>query len=159
MKIKIFYSILVFLTFSPLLFSQKNIAKNYKTEKFNIAIFPKSYGKFLPKNRFTPSKIEIDKAELKLLTELKVINKNHINQSSGPVIEENLIKYKRQYFGCIDKDGKKYLLINSFLSDNEKPKMWLNTFYLVNDGGSYYWQIKYYINDDELKDLHVNGFG
>ncbi|TDQ18226.1 hypothetical protein DFQ04_0024 [Algoriphagus boseongensis] len=135
-----------------------NIALHYKTKKFEVAIFPKEYKDFLPEKRFTPTKSEIEKAELALETKLKNINKEQINQSSSPIIDKNLHKYRRQYFGCIDDNGKKYLLINCFWSDRENSKGWLNGMIMVLDGGSYYWEIEYYIENDELKNLSINGY-
>ena len=136
----------------------KNIAEHYKTDKFDVAIFPKKYDEFLQEKRFTPSENEIILAELALENQLKEINKNRPNQSSSPIIDKNLNKYKRQYFGGIDENGKKYLLINCFWSERENSNGWLNEMIIVLDGGSYYWQIKYYIDTNELKDLMVNGY-
>lgn len=136
----------------------KNIAEHYKTDKFDVAIFPKEYDKFLPEKRFTPSKDEITFAELALENQLKEINKNRPNQSSSPIIDKNLNKYKRQYFGGVDENGRKYLLINCFWSERENSNGWLNGMVIVMDGGSYYWQIKYYIDTNELKNLMVNGY-
>lgn len=136
----------------------QNVAENFKTDEFNIAIFPQEHSEFLPEKRFTPTKEDILQAEKALKTNLKFINKNLANQSSSPIIHKNLKKYKRQYFGCYDEQGRKYLLINSFWSDRIEEKGWLNGMVIVMDGGSYYWQIKYYLENDELKDLSVNGY-
>ncbi len=138
----------------------ENVATHYKTSKFNVAIFPKEYSTFfIQQKRFTPTKLEIDKAEFALAKRLKKINKNRSNQSSSPVIDENIRKYKRQYFGFVDENGMKYLLINSFwANDKDQNFNWLNEIVIVKDGGSYYWQIKYFIETDELKDLFVNGY-
>ena len=85
-----------------------------------------------------------------MLTENE-ISKDHI-------IDKNLNKYKRQYFGGVDENGRKYLLINCFWSERENSNGWLNGMVIVMDGGSYYWQIKYYIDTNELKNLMVNGY-
>lgn len=136
----------------------QNIAENFKTDEFNVAIFPQEHSEFLPEKRFTPTKEDIQQAEKALKTNLKFINKNLVNQSSSPIIHKNLKKYKRQYFGCYDEQGRKYLLINAFWSDRIEEKGWLNGMVIVMDGGSYYWQIKYYLENEELKDLSVNGY-
>lgn len=136
----------------------KNVAEHYKTDKFDVAIFPKEYKEFLPEKRFTPTKSEIILAELALENQLKKVNRNRPNQSSSPVIDKNLNKYKRQYFGGIDENERKYLLINCFWSETENSDAWLNGMVIVLDGGSYYWQIKYYIDTNELRDLMVNGY-
>ena len=52
-----------------------------------------------------------DKAEIILAKDLKSLNKQFGNQSSTPIIDKNLHKYKRQYFGYIDKNGNRILLI------------------------------------------------
>jgi len=135
-----------------------NVAEHYKTDKFDVAIFPKEYDEFLPLQRFTPTKNDIDIAEMALESQIKVINKNKPNQSSSPIIDKNLNNYKRQYFGGVDEDGRKYLLINSFWSENENSDGWLNGMVIVLDGGSYYWQIKYYIDTNEFKGFSVNGY-
>lgn len=136
----------------------QNIAENFKTNDFNVAIFPKEHSEFLPKNRFTPTKDDVLLAEKALKMNLKFINKDLINQSSSPIVHKNLHKYKRQYFGCYDNEGRKYLLINAFWSKEIEGNGWLNGMIIVLDGGSYYWQIKYYPESDELKDLFVNGY-
>jgi len=73
-------------------------ADHYKTKKFDVAIFPANYFGLIPGKRFTPTKQEIDKAEITLQNSLKIINKQLVNQSSTPIIHKNLKKYKRQYF-------------------------------------------------------------
>lgn len=135
------------------------IAKNYKTKNFDVAIFPKTYLEFLPEKRFTPTKVEIDLAELELRSYLKPINSKRINQISTPIIHRKLKKYRRQYFGYIDKNGDEILLINSFWKESsDKKEIWLNQFIRVLDGGSYYWEIKYNITKGKLFDLAVNGY-
>lgn len=135
----------------------QNIAEHFKTNDFDIAFFPEEHLEFLPSKRFSPTKEDILKAEKALQSKLKGINSKLINQSSSPIIHKNLKKYKRQYFGCYDEDGKKYLLIIAFWS-NGNYNDWLNKMIIVNDGGSYYWDIKYYFDEDDLKDLNINGY-
>lgn len=136
-----------------------NIAIHYKTKDFDVAIFPKESEAFFTKQeRFTPEKSDIDKAEKALRSGLKNINRARSNQSSSPIIDENLNKYKRQYFGFIDENGDKYLLINSFWGEDDNDYNWLNKIVIVEDGGSYYWSVKYYLEEDELRDLSVNGY-
>ena len=111
-------------------------ADHYKTKKFDVAIFPKNYFEFISDQRFTPTRQEIDKAEIALCNNLKISNKQLVNQSSTPSIHIKLNKYKRQYFGYIDKNGDRILFINSFWSKNENnTERWLTSEIMVLDGG------------------------
>ena len=70
-------------------------AEHYKTQKFDVAIFPANYIDLIasPENSFTPTKTEIDRAELYLRSHLKEANNDLINQSSTPIIHRKLKKY------------------------------------------------------------------
>jgi hypothetical protein len=132
---------------------------HYKTNNFDVAIFPAKYNDLIPGQRFTPTRLEIDVAEFILLTDLKTLNKPLINQSSSPIIHKNLNKYKRQYFGYIDKNGDRILLINCFWSDDKYvDNNWLNSRIYVLDGGSYFWSVKFNLNSGRLFDLDINGY-
>ena len=136
-------------------------AEHYKTQKFDVAIFPANYIDLIasPENSFTPTKTEIDRAELYLRSHLKEANNDLINQSSTPIIHRKLKKYKRQYFGYIDKNGDRILLINCFWSKNKSDsEIWLRNRIIVNDGGSYYWNIKFNLDKNALFELVVNGY-
>lgn len=79
---------------------------------------------------------------------------------STPIIHRHLKKYKRQYFGYTDEKNDRILFINCFwgkeiMHENE----WLKQRIMVNDGGSYYWSVKYNIKTDKLFELYVNGEG
>ena len=132
-------------------------AEHYKTKKFDVTIFPANYIDMIPGERFTPTKQDIDKAEVALNRDLKTLNRQNLNQTSTPVIHKKLRKYKRQYFGYIDKNGERILLINCFW-DKDSEKNWLKERVRTLDGGSYYWDIKYNIDKDELFDLSINGY-
>jgi hypothetical protein len=119
----------------------QNIAEHYKADLFEAAIFPKT------SDGFTPNKNEILKAEKCLQSKFKNLN----------VELENIEKYKRQYFGLYDENGNVYLLINFFIPNKILEETWLDKKIIVKDGGSNYWNIKYYIDTDELKELNVNG--
>ncbi len=136
-------------------------AEHYKTQNFDVAIFPAYYIDLIgsPENSFTPTKTEIDRAELYLRSHLKEVNKDLINQSSTPIIHRKLKKYKRQYFGYIDGNGDRILLINCFWSKNRSDsEIWLRNRIIVNDGGSYYWNIKFNLDKNALFELVVNGY-
>jgi hypothetical protein len=134
-------------------------ADHYKTKRFNVAIFNSNYFDFFSGQRFTPTRQEIDKAEFSLETELKALNTQLVNQSSTPIIHKKLHKYKRQYFGYIDKNGDRILLINYFWAkDNDDLDSWLKDRIVAYDGGSYYWNVKFNLDKKQLFDLDVNGY-
>jgi hypothetical protein len=135
-------------------------ADHYKTKKFDVAIFSANYfGFFIPGQRFTPTRQEIDQAEKSLANHLKTLNNPLVNQSSTPIIHNNLNNYKRQYFGYIDKDGNRILLINCFWAkDKDDTGHWLRDRIMTHDGGSYYWKVKFNLDKNELFDLYVNGY-
>ena len=148
-------------------FGQQNLLSgkvdHYKTANFDSAIFPADYIDLIPGVRFTPTREEVDKAEIALAINIKKLNKNLINQTETPFIHKKLYKYKRQYFGYIDNDGSRILLINFFWSkerySNSNNSLWLKERILVFDGGSYYWNIRFDLNKNELFDLDINGYG
>jgi len=119
-------------------------AERYKTNKFDEAIFPVNYFDILTGQRFSPIRQDIDKAEILLTNNLRNINKQLANQFSIPIIHNNLHKYKRQYFGYIDKNGDKILLISCFWAkDKDDNNRWLTNRVMALDGGSYYWNVKF----------------
>ncbi len=161
--IRLFSILSILLFIVDYCYGQKNlhaiVAERYKTKTFEVAIFSESYNfSTLYNNRFTPTMEEIEKAENSLRRNLEKLNKDLIHQSTTPKIHENLDKYKRQYFGYIDKNGNRILLINCFWSDFVDFKdVWLEMKIEVNDGGSYFWRIKYNLNTEELFGLLING--
>lgn len=135
------------------------MADHYKTKRFDVAIFPSNYFDLIGGQRFTPTRHDIDKAESALQSDLKTLNKDLINQTSTPVIHKNLKKYKRQYFGYIDQNGDRILLINCFWSkDINLSERWLKDRIVVLDGGSYYWSVKFNLDKKQLFDLDINGY-
>jgi hypothetical protein len=149
------YIIILFL--SNCLIHAQNVAEHFKTKQFEVAIFPESSDEIMQQNRFTPTKEDIIKADNALKSKLKEVNRNFENQYNSPIIHRNLKKYKRQYFGFINNKGEKVLYINSLWKKNEKETKWLRQIIMVSDGGSYYWNIEYNLDNDELMNLSVNG--
>ncbi|WP_316787004.1 hypothetical protein [Pedobacter frigiditerrae] len=134
-------------------------ADHYKTKRFDVAIFPSNYLDLIPGQRFTPTRQEINQAEISLATDLKTLNNQLVNQFSTPIIHKKLHKYKRQYFGYIDKNGDRILLINCFWAkDKYDTDRWLTSRILVLDGGSYYWNVKFNLDKKQLLDLDINGY-
>lgn len=150
------YIIILFLT-SFYYVKAQNVAEHFKTKQFEVAIFPESSYEIMQGKRFTPTKEEIFEAEKALKSKLKEANRNLENQYNSPIIHRNLKKYKRQYFGYIKGNGEKVLYINSLWKKNEEETKWLQQIIMVSDGGSYYWNIEYNLNTDELINLSVNG--
>jgi hypothetical protein len=132
------------------------IVDHYKTRKFDCAIFPYNYKKNYTEHSFTPTRQDVDKAEEALRKQLKKLNIRQIRERA-PLIHKNLKKYKRQYFGYIDKEGHKILLINCFWADSDKD-YWLTERVKVFDGGSYYWRVKFDLTTGLLFELKINGY-
>lgn len=119
--------------------------------------------------RFTPTIQDVELFENDLKAKLKKINGKRWNQvGSCPIIHKNLRNYIRQYLGFINKDGKKYLLINfvwknSALHESVDSEYynelgdWKKHWQIWYDGCSHFWNIKYYIDSDTLFDLQING--
>lgn len=134
------------------------IADHYKTSKFDLAIFPATSLDMIPGKRFTPTRKEVEFAELALRNQLKELNMPLINQHESPIIHKKLRKFKRQYFGYLNENGHRILLINCFWK-KRKLDNWLNSKVSVLDGGSYYWKINFDLNTFKLYDLYINGSG
>ena len=149
---------IIILLLSSCLIHAQNVAEHFKTRQFEVAIFPESSNEIMQQNRFTPTKEEIIKAENTLKYKLKLLNNPLMNQSRSPIIHKNLKKYKRQYFGYINAKGEKILYINSLWSKSNRENYWLQQMMMVSDGGSYYWNIEYNLETDELENLKVNGY-
>jgi len=143
-----------------------------KTNRFEGVIFSKDYIGLLnnSENKYTPTTIEIDSAEIILRKGIKEINENGPNQVDNcPVIHRKLRKYKRQYFGYIDKSGDKIIFINCFWDKKEfsdrvlykEPidNKWKTEEKIVLDGCSYCWSIKVNLTKKTLFDFRVNGIG
>ena len=106
---------------------------------------------------FTPSEDEVIQAEKLLVNKIKDLNTKRYNQGKRcPVIHRNMKKYYRQYIGYINEDDEKIIWIN-FIWKNQSPKNWNKEIIIVDDGCSFYWQVKVNLNSKNLFDLFVNG--
>lgn len=142
------------------IFRQENtFSKRVKTVNYDIAIFNEQSPEIFPgQGKFTPNQGEIDLAEKALNLQLKELNADRQNQYETPVIDKNLKKYKRQYFGFFDANGNKIIYINCFWrNEKEESLLWLKEQVRVLDGGSYFWNVKFNLVKNELFDLNVNG--
>ena len=114
--------------------------------------------------RFTPTFSEIEGLEKLLLQKIKLINQNKPNQNHQPLIHRNLGKYKRQYIGYYNEKGERIIYVNFLwkgykdydLNGNE-IEPWKTQWLQIFDGGSHYWQIKYYPELKIFFDFSVNG--
>jgi hypothetical protein len=145
--------------------AQQDKGQHIKEIKFEGFLFPKENVKdsdWMPlsnmKERYTPSREEIFKAEDILFKQLKEINTSLMNQGNGcPIIHKNLKKYKRQYFGYINDIGEKIIWINLVWNRDDNNKGLDEGVRFVLDGCSYFWNIKVNLNEEKLFDLIVNG--
>ena len=134
------------------------VAVFYKTDKFEAAIFPGTSKDLFPgPSRFTPTQDDVNAAEAALSRQLAELNADKQNQGMTPVIDKHLKKYKRQYFGYVDMNGRKILFINMFWKrDKDNMELWLQEKVSELGGGSYFWNVKYNLETGELFDLDVN---
>ena len=156
------FIIYMFLSFSIGALAQttenKIVAEHYQTSQFDGAIFPATSVDMIPGKRFTPTYLEIQIAEAALRKDLEKLNTPLLNQHKSPIIHRKLKAFKRQYFGYLDSNNNKTLLINCFWKKSEQQN-WLNSQVMVLDGGSYFWNVKFNLTTSKLYDLYVNGSG
>lgn len=124
-------------------------------------IFPKEYILIIPsaneKERFTPTKQNIFEVESIIKDQLSTINKSLTNQIKGcPIVNRNLKKYKRQYFGFIDANGDSIVWVN-FIWGKSISDSWKQDVVIILDGCSFYWNLKVNLNKKEAFDLQING--
>lgn len=108
--------------------------------------------------RYTPTKEDVYKTEEIIKLNIKLANKNHVNQSgTNPIIHKNLNKYIRQYVGFINTNNEKVIWVN-FIWKQAIQKHHLETDIISSlDGGSYYWNVTVDIKNDGLYNLQING--
>ncbi len=140
-----------------------------KGNNFEGVIFDENYTMLLnnyidPKyQRFTPTLADIKSVENILQKKLKETYKNDTNnymRLSSQAIHSRLKKFCRQYFGYIDKSGKKIIHVNCFPKAYEADtKEWNSEIMMVLDGGTSCWRVEVNINDNNLFNLDFNGLG
>jgi hypothetical protein len=93
--------------------------------------------------RFTPTVADIEAAEKLLVKKLRLVNSSKYNQGGdyGPVIDENLKKYARQYYGYITDEGDSVVYISclnkgNYVVSNKSTPNWLKGAVVVLNGGS-----------------------
>jgi hypothetical protein len=114
--------------------------------------------------RFTPTISDIEKAELLLVKNIRAVNSPRLKQGGdfGPVIDQNLKSYIRQYYGYFTDRGEKIVFISCLLKTNYKSEdkvlpNWLKGAVVVLNGGSNYWQVQANLSTSSLFGLEVNG--
>jgi hypothetical protein len=144
--------------------AQTNIAQGYIKEK-NVEgyIFSKEYTPMLvyfddAKERYTPTKTDVLKAEQLVIDQLININ-SLVNQGGKcPVIHKSISKYVRQYIGYVDQNGDRILWINYVIRKNNNQSSELSKdVIMVLDGCSNYWNVKVNLNKEKIYDLRING--
>ncbi len=109
--------------------------------------------------RFTPTLAEIEQAESIFTANISELNKLHLNQggTKGPVIEDNMSKYIRQYFGYLTDDNERIIYISCLWNTNQpKPERWRQGAVLVVNGGSNYFQVQANLTTRDLFALTIN---
>jgi hypothetical protein len=111
-----------------------------------------------PKNFFTPTVEEVLHAEEFLRSHIHEKGPNwDLNQDRDLVqIARFLPEYKRQYIGSLT-EGRRILFMNIFLdrTDHAFPR-WLTEGYVVFDGGTSYFQVKFDLESNSIAKLSVS---
>ncbi|CAN5245034.1 hypothetical protein BH09BAC1_BH09BAC1_04180 [soil metagenome] len=125
-------------------------------------VFPKEYNtnwlEFGEKIKYNPTDNDILLAEKLLAEEIPEMNKKRDNQGKGcPIIDKELHKYMRQYFGYIDSKFDTVIWINCvYGNDNPSDASWKELI-MVDDGCSHYWSIEINITQGYAYNLFING--
>jgi hypothetical protein len=142
--------------------AQKQI-DHYQTKYFDIVIFSKDYyavDNLDPdlKIRFTPTRSQVDSCENALLNDS--IRGNIGQDSMGKMRvyystfkKNTLAMYKRQYFGFIDSNGNKIIIINAISCREEEEilRKWVEAQISLEDGDT--WVVKYNLSTKKLYDF------
>lgn len=85
------------------------------------------------------------------------------------MLEKNLPAYFRQYVGFINRKGEKIIHLNfhwnkysaadKLTGYTDHRLQYDSAYFVVFDGGSYYWQVDANITKMQFSSLWVNGFG
>ncbi len=130
-----------------------------KTNDYQAYVFSKEFDvDFTIENqdgRYTPSNNDIVQAEKIIKKKIAYLNRNHENQESCPIIDENMNKYKRQYVGFTDTYGAKILWVNFVWDPKLDPK--LDSEITNTEGGcSRYWRLKINLDTQQAYGLEIN---
>lgn len=109
--------------------------------------------------RYTPTDLDIAKAERLIQKKIAYVNRNHENQEGRcPIIDEHMHRYERQYVGFTDINGAHIVWVN-FLWD-DTPKALMKKDIVRSSGGcGKYWHIKCNLDTEKVYGLEVNESG
>ena len=116
-------------------------------------IIPKEVQLLPESNRFTPSVDDIIKAET-ILRQSKLKDKSH--QLTIKMAGNN---YIRQYVGYISDSNNKVILMIFTKKGIIKDEKRFMSFITFLDGGKNHWQVKVDIDNNQIKDIEINGPG
>ncbi|MCQ2298034.1 MAG: hypothetical protein MJZ51_05365 [Bacteroidales bacterium] len=109
--------------------------------------------------RFTPSDLDIAKAEALIKKRIAYVNRNHENQEGKcPIIDEHMLKYERQYVGFTDNRGAHIVWVN-FLWDANLAKRLGDDIILTTGGCGHFWHVKVNLDTEKVYGLEVNESG
>lgn len=109
--------------------------------------------------RYTPSDIDIAKAERLIQKKIAYVNRNHENQEGRcPIIDEHMNKYERQYVGFTDLNGAHIIWVNFVWDDNAKERL-KKDIVRTTGGCGHYWHIKCNLDTEKVYGLEVNESG
>lgn len=168
------------LLFGPFAFAQKvettEIVTDYSThiigDDFEGVVFGSNYLQHpqdtaeIKIKRYTPSTEDVVLAESIIIKETL----NRENTGDKKDILSNLKKYRRQYIGYFDANGKKCIYINCFPNDEDWatqkvkrgnkllniPK-WYDSLFQVLDGGDSFWQMHINLDEKRIISMSWNG--
>jgi len=107
--------------------------------------------------RFTPNTEQVKAAEAILENQLASLNSHREGQGKhgGPVIDEQLPQFARQYFGYVNAEGETIIYISAV--HKAASNNWRRGAVVVLDGGSSFWQVQVNLSRSLLFGLRING--
>ena len=109
--------------------------------------------------RYTPTDLDIAKAERLIQKKIAYVNRNHENQEGRcPIIDEHMHRYERQYVGFVDLNGAHIIWVN-FLWDDTPQAMLKKDIVRTSGGCGKYWHIKCNLDTEKVYGLEVNESG
>ncbi len=109
--------------------------------------------------RFTPSDLDIAKAEALIKKRIAYVNREHENQEGKcPIIDEHMLKYGRQHVGSTDHRGAHIVWVN-FIWDDKLSRRLADDITLTTGGCGHFWHIKVNLDTEKVYGLEVNESG
>ena len=109
--------------------------------------------------RYTPTDLDIAKAERLIQKKIAYVNRNHENQEGRcPIIDEHMHRYERQYVGFTDLNGAHIIWVN-FLWDDTPQTLLKKDIVRTSGGCGRYWHIKCNLDTEKVYGLEVNESG